>query len=106
MLEAGANCLPVALLFLGSAALVFALAPRASAGGHLRPVDVAFVWQLFGGCWARRNGCSTSRPFSTLASCRRSRSALSAAVVMLAIAARGGARGPVAIFRRRDLMGG
>ena len=32
MLEAGANCLPVALLFLGIAALAYAIVPRASAG--------------------------------------------------------------------------
>ena len=32
MLEAGANCLPVALLFLGFAALAYATVPRASAG--------------------------------------------------------------------------
>jgi hypothetical protein len=32
MLEAGANCLPVALLFLGVATLAYAVAPRASAG--------------------------------------------------------------------------
>ena len=37
MLEAGANCLPVALLFLGIAALAYALVPRASARDRLRP---------------------------------------------------------------------
>ena len=48
MLEAGANCLPVALLFLGLAALVYAVVPRASAGITYGLVTVAFVWQLFG----------------------------------------------------------
>ena len=48
MLEAGANCLPVALLFLGIAALRYAIVPRASAGITYGLVTVAFLWQLFG----------------------------------------------------------
>ena len=48
MLEAGANCLPAALLFLGVAALAYALAPRASGGIAYGIVMVAFVWQLVG----------------------------------------------------------
>ena len=48
MLEAGANCLPVALLFLGLAALAYAVAPRASAGIAYGLVTVTFLWQLVG----------------------------------------------------------
>jgi polyether ionophore transport system permease protein len=48
MLEAGANCLPTAFLFLSLAALAFALVPRASAGISYGLVSVAFVWQLLG----------------------------------------------------------
>ncbi len=48
MLEAGANCLPVALLFLGVAALAYAVAPRASGGIAYGLVTVAFLWQLVG----------------------------------------------------------
>jgi ABC-2 type transport system permease protein len=48
MLEAGANCLPVALLFVGLAALVYALAPRASVGIAYGLVTVTFLWQLVG----------------------------------------------------------
>jgi ABC-2 type transport system permease protein len=48
LLEAGVNCLPVALLFLGLAALAFALAPRAGAGVAYGLVAVAFLWYLFG----------------------------------------------------------
>ena len=59
MLEAGANCLPVALLFLGLAALAYAVAPRASAGIAYGLVTVAFLWQLVARCSARRDGCST-----------------------------------------------
>jgi ABC-2 type transport system permease protein len=48
MLEAGANCLPVALLSLGIAALAYAVVPRASAGIAYGLVTAGFLWQLFG----------------------------------------------------------
>ncbi len=48
MLEAGANCLPVAVLFLGIAALAYAIVPRASTGLSYGLVTVAFLWDLFG----------------------------------------------------------
>jgi len=48
MLEAGANCLPVAILFLGVAALGYALVPRASVAIAYGLVSVAFLWQLVG----------------------------------------------------------
>jgi ABC-2 type transport system permease protein len=57
MLEAGANCLPTALLFLALGALAFALAPRASTGIAYGLVSVAFVWELPSS--ARPTGCST-----------------------------------------------
>jgi ABC-2 type transport system permease protein len=48
MFEAGLNCVPIAVLFLGIAALTFALAPRASAVVAYGLVAVAFIWQLVG----------------------------------------------------------
>lgn len=48
MLEAGANCLPSGLLFLGIGALAYATVPRASSGIAYGLVVAAFVWQLFG----------------------------------------------------------
>src|SRR4029077_11410128 len=48
LLEAGANCLPVVLLFLGLAALVFAIAPRSTATVAYGLVTAAFLWQLVG----------------------------------------------------------
>ena len=48
MLEAGANCLPVALLFLAIAALAYAVVPRASAGIAYGLITLAFLWQLVG----------------------------------------------------------
>ena len=86
MLEAGANCLPVAILFLGIAALAYALVPRASAGIAYGLAIVAFLWQLFGSLLGapqvarRRDAVRARRPDP-----RRSRSGLVAAIVMLAI---------------------
>jgi polyether ionophore transport system permease protein len=48
MLQAGVNCLPVGLLFLGLGALAYALAPRAGVGIAYGLVAVAFLWYLTG----------------------------------------------------------
>jgi polyether ionophore transport system permease protein len=48
MVGAGANCVPASLLFLGLAALAYAVIPRAGAGIAYGLVAVAFLWQLFG----------------------------------------------------------
>lgn len=49
MLAAGANCLPVALLFIGITARMYALYPRAGVGVTYGLLAAAFVWQLVGG---------------------------------------------------------
>ena len=73
MLEAGANCLPVALLFLGIAALAYAIVPRASAGISYGLVTVAFLWQLFGLAAQRtRNGWCRRHRSRMSGSCPRS----------------------------------
>ena len=48
MLEAGANCLPVAFLFLGFAVLAYAVVPRASSAIAYGLVSAAFLWYLVG----------------------------------------------------------
>ncbi len=48
LLEAGLNCLPTAILFLGIAALAYAFIPRATALVAYGLVSVAFCWYLFG----------------------------------------------------------
>src|SRR5581483_12254094 len=48
LIEAGLNCLPASLLFLGVVALVVAVAPRAGVGAGYGLISVAFVWELFG----------------------------------------------------------
>jgi len=48
LLEAGLNCLPVALLFLALASLAYATVPRACAGIAYGIVALTFLWDLVG----------------------------------------------------------
>jgi len=48
LLEAGLNCLPSAVLFLGIATLAFALVPRGTALVAYGLISVLFCWYLFG----------------------------------------------------------
>lgn len=48
MIEAGANCVPMALFFLGVAMLAFALVPRASTALSYGLVVTTFLWQAVG----------------------------------------------------------
>ena len=104
MLEAGANCLPVALLFLGIAALAYAISPRASAGVTYGLVTVAFLWDLLGALlgvpkWLveltpfERIGLVPTQPF------RVGDAAIMVGVGLLAAVA------ALGVFRRRDLVG-
>jgi len=104
MLEAGANCLPAALLFLGIAALAYATVPRASAGIAYGLVTVAFLWQLVGSLlgvpkWLvevtpfEHVGLVPAQPF------RGGAAAIMVGIGLLAAVAAFGA------FSRRDLIG-
>ena len=104
MLEAGANCLPAALLFLGIAALAYAMVPRASAGIAYGLVTVAFLWQLVGSLlgvpkWLvevtpfEHVGLVPAQPF------RGGAAAIMVGIGLLAAVAAFGA------FSRRDLIG-
>jgi ABC-2 type transport system permease protein len=104
MLEAGANCLPVALLFLGLGALAFALLPRASAGIAYGLVAVAFVWQLFGGLLGAPHWLLDLSPFQHVGLVPAQAFKLEAAAIMLALAALSAAAA-LWLFRRRDLTG-
>jgi ABC-2 type transport system permease protein len=104
MLEAGANCLPVALLFLGFAALAYAIAPRASAGIAYGLVTVAFLWELVGSLVAAPRWLVDLTPFEHVGLVPAQAFRPGDALVMLAI---GGvsALAAVGVFRRRDLLG-
>jgi ABC-2 type transport system permease protein len=104
LLEAGANCLPTTLLFLGLGAAAFAAVPRATGAVAYGLVVVAFLWDLFGALlglphWLldvspfRHVGLVPAQPFDAVA-----------AAVMLATAAVA-ALASLVLFRRRDLTG-
>jgi ABC-2 type transport system permease protein len=104
MLEAGANCLPVALLFLGIAALAYAVAPRASAGIAYGLVTVAFLWQLVGSLLGAPGWLADLTPFAHVGLVPTQSFRLVAAVSVLAIGAVS-ALAAIGVFRRRDLLG-
>jgi len=104
MLEAGANCLPVALLFLGIAALAYALVPRASAGIAYGLVTVAFLWQLFGSLLGAPKWLVDLTPFAHVGLVPVQAFRGGAAAVMLGIGVVA-AVAAVEVFRRRDLLG-
>ena len=104
MLEAGANCLPVALLFLGIAALADAVAPRASAGIAYGLVTIAFLWQLVGSLIGAPSWLADLTPFAHVGLVPTQPVRLGAAAAMLAIGAVS-ALAAIGVFRRRDLLG-
>lgn len=105
MLQAGANTLPVALLFLGLGAFVFALMPRASTAVNYGLVMLAFVWQLFGGLLEAPQWMLDLTPFQHvgLVPAQPFRAEAAAVMLLIALVAMVAAG---AIFRRRDLIGG
>jgi ABC-2 type transport system permease protein len=103
-LGAGANTLPASLLFLGIAALAFALVPRASAGIAYGLTCVAFVWQLFGALLGAPRWLLGLSPFHQVGLVPAQSFQLGAALVMLAIAA-AASLAAVLLFGRRDLTG-
>jgi ABC-2 type transport system permease protein len=104
MLEAGVNCLPTSVLFLGLGLLAFAVAPAASAGIAYGMVSVAFVWELFGGLVSAPAWTLDLSPFHHVGlvpaeSLRVASAAAMTAIGLLAAVA------AVAVFLRRDLAG-
>jgi ABC-2 type transport system permease protein len=104
MLEAGANCLPVALLFLGIAALAYAIVPRASAGIAYGVVTVGFLWQLFGALLGAPKWLVELTPFAHVGLVPAQPFRAGAAAVMVGIGLVA-ALSALGVFRRRDLLG-
>ncbi len=104
MLEAGANCLPPALLFLSLAALAFAVVPRASTGIAYGLVLVAFLWELFGSLLDVPAWTLDLSPFHQIGLVPAESFETTAAVVMIAIAAVL-TLAAIVSFERRDLTG-
>ena len=103
-LEAGANSLPIAILFLGVAVLAYAAVPRASAGIAYGLVAVAFLWQLVGSLLSTSRWIVGVTPFAHVGLVPVQPFRAGAAAVMVAIGAAAAAAG-LGIFRRRDLAG-
>jgi len=104
LVEAGANCLPVALLFLGLAALAYATAPRASAGIAYALVTVAFLWNLLGSLLGAPKWLVEVTPFAHVGLVPAQPFRAGAALIMLGIAA-ASALAATWVFERRDLTG-
>ncbi len=102
MLEAGANCLPVALLFLGVAALAYAVVPRASAGIAYTLVAVAFLWDLVGSLVGVPKWLVELTPFQHVGLVPTQAFRGQAAAIMVGIGVLA-ALAALAVFRRRDL---
>jgi polyether ionophore transport system permease protein len=102
MLEAGVNCLPTALLFLGLATLAFALVPRASSGLAYGLVTLSFVWQLFGSLLGAPHWLLDATPFQHVALVPAQPFRAAAAAVMLAVGTAAALAG-LYLFGRRDL---
>jgi ABC-2 type transport system permease protein len=104
LLEAGANCLPTALLYLGLAVLAFAILPRASVGVAYGLVAATFLWDLFGALLGAPEWTLGISPFHHIGLVPAQAFHATAAIVMLAVAAVA-ALAALRIFERRDLSG-
>jgi ABC-2 type transport system permease protein len=103
VLEAGANCLPAAFLFLAPA-LAFAAVPRATTIVAYGAVVVAFIWNLLGELLGAPGWTLGLSPFQHVGLVPIHSFRLPAAAAMLAIAACAVVASVVA-FARRDLAG-
>jgi ABC-2 type transport system permease protein len=103
MLEAGANCLPVAALFLGVATLAYATVPRATAAISYGLLVLTFLWQAVGALLGAPSWLVGLTPFGHVALVPVEPFRATAAVVMVCIGAAAAAAG-LALFRRRDLI--
>jgi ABC-2 type transport system permease protein len=104
MLEAGVNAVPSAVLFLGLAALAYAVAPRASTGIAYGLVVVAFLWQLVGSLLTPPRWILDITPFAQIGLVPTQPFRATAAGVLLALGVIAGI-GALLVFRRRDLTG-
>jgi ABC-2 type transport system permease protein len=103
--EAGLNCIPAALLFLGLGILLFAIAPRQSTGASLTLVGAAFLWELVGALVSAPSWLLAISPFHHLAAVPQQAFNTPAAIVMLLLGALAATSG-VRIFTSRDLQTG
>ena len=104
MVEAGANCTPVVVLFLGLGGLALALAPRSGTTIAYGLVGAAFLWETIGGLIEAPTWALDLSPFHHVGLVPAESFDAGGAVAMLAIALAAGAAA-VWAFARRDLVG-
>jgi len=104
MVGAAANCVAMAVLFGGIAAITFALLPRATAILPYALLTLAFLWQLFGELFGAPRWLTDLTPFAHLGLAPGQPFRL---VPVLVLAAIGVAAASLALegFQRRDLVG-
>jgi ABC-2 type transport system permease protein len=103
MLEAGLNCLPAALLFLGVAALAYAVVPRASAAIAYGLLVLTFLWQAVSALVSAPGWLAGLTPFAHIGLVPTQPFRAADAVIMIGIGVAAAGVG-LAVFRRRDLM--
>jgi ABC-2 type transport system permease protein len=104
MVEAGANCLPVVVLFLGLGALALALVPRAGTTIAYALVGAAFLWETIGGLVEAPAWALDLSPFHHVGLVPAEAFQAGGAAAMLGIGALAGLVGAWR-FARRDLSG-
>lgn len=104
LLEAGANCMPASILFLGVGVLAFAAVPSASSGISYGLVSTGFVWELFGALLNAPKWALGLSPFHHVALVPAEDIELTPALTMSALGA-GAVLAALVVFRRRDLAG-
>jgi ABC-2 type transport system permease protein len=104
LIEAGANCLPIALLFLGISALVYSVLPRASSAISYSLVSLAFIWYLVGAIGGAPRWLVDITPFQHIGLVPVQSFRVVAALTMVAIGLVA-ALASLFLFRRRDLLG-
>ena len=104
LIEAGLNCLPASMLFLGVGALLVAAAPRFGVGAAYALVGLGFVWELVGALLGVPDWLLGLSPFHQVGLVPAEPFRAVPAAVMLAIGC-GSAAAALARFRRRDLTG-
>ncbi len=105
MIDAGANCIAVSLLFLALGVLLYAWLPRPSPGAAFVLIAVAFLWELVGALVGAPWWLLTISPFHHVTQVPLVAVDRRGTAVMLGVAAVA-AWGAVERFARRDLQTG
>jgi ABC-2 type transport system permease protein len=104
MLEAGANCLPVVVLFLGLGAVALALVPRAGTTIAYSLVGAAFLWETIGGLVEAPGWALGLSPFHHVGLVPAEAFRVTSALAMIAVGVVAGLAAAW-IFDRRDVVG-